>query len=76
MQYAQKIDESKISCHKCNINKSETTNNQFYKCLDCNINLCPLCNSFHNKNHIKINYEMKNNCCNIHGERYISYCKD
>ena len=19
---------------------------------------------------------MKNNCCNIHGERYISYCKD
>ena len=72
----QKINESKIKCHKCKINKSETTNNQFYKCLDCNINLCPLCKTAHNKNHKKIDYEMKNNCCNSHGERYISYCKD
>ena len=72
----QKIDESKIICHKCNKNKSETTNNKFYKCLDCNINLCPLCKSSHNKNHRKIDYEMKNNCCESHGERYISYCKD
>ena len=72
----QKIDESKVKCHKCNIDKSETINNKFYKCLDCNINLCPLCNSSHNENHKKIDYEMKNNCCNNHGERYISYCKD
>ena len=72
----QKIDESKILCHKCKRDKSETANNKFYKCLDCNINLCPLCNSSHNKNHKKIDYEMKNNCCNYHGERYIAYCKD
>ena len=72
----QKIDESIIKCHKCNIDKSETTNNKFYKCFDCNINLCPLCNHSHNKSHKKIGYEMKNNYCNIHGERFISYCKD
>ena len=72
----QKIDESNIKCYKCNIDKSETTNNKFYKCLNCNINLCPLCESSHNKSHKKIGYEMKNNYCNIHGERYISYCED
>jgi len=72
----QKIDESKIKCYKCNRNKSETSNNKFYKCFDCNINLCPLCNISHNKNHKKIDYEMKDNYCNNHGERYISYCKD
>jgi len=67
----QKINESKIKCHKCNIDKSETINNNFYKCLDCNINLCPLCNSSHKKNHKTIDYEIKNICCNNHGERYI-----
>ena len=72
----QKIDESKILCHKCNTEKSETINNKFYKCLDCNINLCPLCYSSHNKSHKIIDYEMKNNYCNIHSERYISYCKN
>ncbi len=76
MNNFQKIDESKILCYKCNKNKFETINNKFYKCLDCNINLCPLCNSSHNKNHRKIDYEMKNNCCENHGERYIAYCKD
>jgi len=72
----QKINESKIKCHKCNIDKSETINNNFYKCLDCNINLCPLCNSSHKKNHKTIDYEMKNICCNNHGERYISFFRD
>jgi len=72
----QKIDETKIKCHQCNTDKSEIINNKFYKCLDCNINLCPLCKLSHNKNHKNIDYEMKNIFCNNHGERYISYCKD
>ena len=42
--YSQNINESKIICNNCNkINKSKTYNNQFFKCLTCNINLCPLC---------------------------------
>ena len=71
---SQKIDESKISCI-CNKKKSEVYNNKFYKCCNCNINLCPLCKSSHNKNHIIIDYESINYICNKHGERYTSYCK-
>ena len=70
----QKIDESKIECYKCKQNKMETTNNQFYICIDCNNNLCPLCKNSHNKNHKIIDYEMKNYYCHRHEERFISYC--
>ena len=72
----KKIDESKIICNICNKNKSEVYKNQFYKCCKCNINLCPLCKSNHDKEHIIIDYELKYYICNIHGERYISYCKE
>ena len=54
----------------------ETFENQFFKCCNCNINLCPLGKLNHNKNHIIVNYELKNYFCNNHGERYISYCKE
>ena len=76
----QKIDESKIICDKCmgvdKNKKSEVSNNLFYKCLICNINLCPLCKDKHDKMHLIINYDFKNYICNEHGERYISSCKD
>ena len=54
---AQDIDNSKIICEKFKTNKSETYNNQFYVCLDCNINICPLCKSMHNKDHNIKNYD-------------------
>ena len=42
----QKIDESKIICELCkNQNKSMTYQNQFYRCLTCKKNICPLCKS-------------------------------
>ena len=72
----QKIDESKITCGNCNNTKSETHNNQFFKCYNCNYNLCPLCKSFHNKNHIIIDYDLNNYLCNKHNERYIIYSKE
>ena len=80
----QKIDESKIVCDKCKgkdkNKKSEVSNNLFYKCCTCNIILCPLCKSNHDnkyeKNHLIINYDIKNYVCNEHGERYISHCKE
>ena len=46
----QKIDISKIVCNKCyknNININE----ELYICIECNINLCPLCKYKHDKNH-------------------------
>ena len=47
----QKIDESKILCNYCNINKKDTNNNQFYKCCNCKINICPTCKLTYDKNH-------------------------
>ena len=55
---SQNIDLSQIKCNKCNINnKSNSFNNQFYKCCTCNINLCPLCKSSHDTNHIILDYD-------------------
>ena len=54
----QKIDISKIICNECkNINKGKTYNNEFYRCLECNENLCPICKTLHNNNHIIIEYD-------------------
>ena len=72
----QKIDESKIICNICKKNKLQIYKNQFYKCGNCNINLCPICKDNHNSKHIIFDYDSKNYLCNKHGERYISYCKD
>jgi len=73
----QKIDLSKIICNQCNvINKKIAHNNQFYICNTCNINLCPLCKSIHDKNHIIIKYDDKNYICKSHNESFIKYCKD
>ena len=72
----QKIDESKIICYKCNKNKTQAYNNKFYKCGNCNVDICPLCKEIHNKEHIIIDYDNKNYICKNHGEKYISYCQD
>ena len=39
-------------------NKGNTHNNEFYKCLNCNYNICPLCKFTHNNSgHNIINYD-------------------
>ncbi len=48
----------------------------FYKCNTCKLNLCPLCFSNHDKNHIIINYDKRNYECEEHSKSYKSYCKD
>ena len=51
----QLIDESKIICDICQkTSKAKTYKNSFFKCFTCNKNICPLCSSSHEKNHIKI----------------------
>ena len=72
----QKIDISKIKCNKCENNKSNTHNNEFYRCIKCKINICPLCKSKHDKNHDIINYENKNYICENHNETLTKYCND
>ena len=72
----QKIDESKIICNICkNINKSNTYNHIFNKCISCGNLICPLCKSLHDKNHIIVGYEEKDFICNLHNELYSSFCK-
>jgi len=75
--FESNIDISKIICYKCKIkDKSNTYNNEFYRCNTCKINLCPLCKSMHKNNHKIINYDNKNYICKIHNLNYIKYCKD
>ena len=72
-----KIDITKIICNICKENnKGNTYNNEFYKCITCNNNLCPLCKSMHDKNHKIIGYDKRNIVCNIHNDFYAKYCNE
>ena len=72
----QNINLSSIICQICKIkNKGNVDNNEFFRCINCKCNLCPLCRSAHDKSHYIINYEQKNCICEEHGEPYASYCK-
>ena len=70
-------DNSKRICNKCNNEiKNNLNNSKLYKCYSCEIMLCKLCKSFHDKNHKIINYDKKNYKCNIHNDIYSSYCSN
>ena len=71
----QKLGQSKIICNNCKNYKNNAKNDVFYNCLFCNINLCPICKSKHDKKHNIINYELKNFICKNHNEKFNSYCK-
>jgi hypothetical protein len=51
----QKITLNQIFCDLCNYNNNNIKNNEFYICNTCNKNMCPLCKSNHDKNHLIIN---------------------
>ena len=70
------VNHTKICCSNCKKNKNEVFNQEFYTCLDCKINLCPLCNLDHNKKHNILKYDMINYTCLTHLEKYLVYCKD
>ena len=73
----QKINISNIVCGQCNMkNKGNSLNNEFFKCLKCNTNLCLLCKSNHDMNHNIIRYDQKNYICQKHNENYIKYCSE
>ena len=73
----QYIDISKIICDKCKEkNKSNIYNNEIYRCINCKMNLCPLCKLNHDKTHDIINYDMKDYICEIHKETFIKYCNE
>ena len=74
---SQKIDITKIKCEICNeCNKSISYNNLFYNCITCKKNICPLCQTKHDKLHQIMNYDDKYYICDRHNENYNSYCDD
>ena len=76
-QFLYGFDESKIICDICKkVNKAKAYNNLFFICNTCNKNICPLCNSSHDKSHIIIEYEEKYFKCNLHNESNVFYCND
>ena len=76
-QKTQYIDISKIVCEDCQkANKSTSYKNQFYRCISCQKNLCPLCKAKHDKSHNIIDYELRNYKCQLHNKDYISFCKE
>ena len=71
---SQQYDMSKIICQECKIhNKKETSFNEFFKCITCEVYLCPLCKMIHDKTHNIINFD-NNYLCSIHNESYSKYC--
>ena len=72
----QNINENEIRCKNCNNTKSNSYNKQFYKCLNCIINLCPLCKQNHYKNHETLDYDKINYICLNHKDFFVSYCED
>ena len=70
-------DETKLLCDICkDKNKGDFPENLFYICYTCNKNICPLCKSNHDNNHIVINYADRNYICNEHNETFNKYCKE
>ena len=73
----QLVNLSKIICDTCKENNiSNAKNDEFYKCIDCNINLCSLCKAQHNNEHHIINYNKANYICQKHNTSFNKYCKD
>ena len=69
----QKINISKIICNICQ-GRNKGNTKKFYKCIDCKLNICPLCKLNHNNNHNIINYDKIDYRCNEHIEPYTAYC--
>ena len=73
----QSIELDKIICDTCKIkDKSKTYNNEFFKCLKCNKNLCPLCKSKHDNKHEIIDYDDHYYICENHNKNYGAYCEN
>ena len=70
-----------IKCHdNC---QQEGTEENFFYCFNCKINLCNYCKNHHfnselekNSNHTVVHYEQKDYLCPEHFGRFIKYCGD
>jgi hypothetical protein len=70
------INENEIKCLNGDQTKFNSFRKQFYRCLECKVNLCPICNDSHNKEHRIIDYKDINYICLSHKDFYVSYCNE
>ena len=71
----QNINESQIICDNCKFkNKGNCPVDEFYRCLNCKLNICLLCKPNHDPKHNIIKYDQRNYICQIHNEHLIKYC--
>ena len=52
----------------------DSFNNDFFQCFECNIYLCRICKSQHDKSHNIIEYIKINSICKKHIKEYTNYC--
>ena len=71
----QFINFSKIFCGNCNKKRSNIFQNEMHRCLDCKINLCPLCRHNHNNSHAIIKYDLVNYTCQEDNDSFTGYCE-
>ena len=72
--YENTIPISQIKCNDCkNIIYS---NKEYYKCFNCDINICQKCKLKHNKEHKVINNNQIDYLCIEHNDKFIKYCED
>ena len=72
---SQKIDLSQIKCHECQTSKAKTFKMQFKYCMNCNFNLCPICEKKHDDNHTIILYDEINYYCKKHYDTFAQFCE-
>ena len=71
----QIINLKNIKCDICKErNKYDMHNYEFYKCYECNINICPICKIQHNNIHKIYFYDKYKYLCCKHNENLTNYC--
>ena len=71
----QKKGLSNIKCDHCiTNNKNNMDKNEFYYCLNCQMNLCPKCTYIHDKEHNIVIYEYIYYICLQHNYNYMYFC--
>ena len=72
---SQKINLSQILCHECKTSKADTFKKQFKFCMNCNYNLCPICEAKHDGGHTLILSDNINYICKKHNDNFSQYCE-
>ena len=73
----QMINLNEIKCGACKENnRANAENNEFYKCYECNLNLCSSCKKQHDNTHNIYDYDKSNFICMKHNQPFNKYCKN